>query len=319
MRIGFKLMAEQYGPRELVRQAVRAEEVGFDFVEISDHFHPWLHDQGHSPFAWVVLSAIAERTERIRIGTGVTCPILRYHPAVVAQASATIALLSKGRHFLGIGAGERLNEHVVGDGWPAVSQRHAMLREALEIIRLLWSGGYHSYDGEYLALEDARVFDLPETPPELIVALSGKSSASVAADLGDGMFAIEPKPELPRLYERAGGTGPKYAEVALAVGDDAEVALRRARDMLRFTLGGWKVMAELPNPVNFEAATAQVSVDDLRGQVSAGPDPEEHLTQVKTFADAGFDHLALLNAGADVERFFDYVERELAEPLRRLG
>lgn len=319
MRIGFKLMAEQYGPRELVRQAVRAEEVGFDFVEISDHFHPWLHDQGHSPFAWVVLSAIAERTERIRIGTGVTCPILRYHPAVVAQASATIALLSKGRHFLGIGAGERLNEHVVGDGWPAVSQRHAMLREALEIIRLLWSGGYHSYGGEYLALEDARVFDLPETPPELIVALSGKSSASVAADLGDGMFAIEPKPELPRLYERAGGTGPKYAEVALAVGDDAEVALRRARDMLRFTLGGWKVMAELPNPVNFEAATAQVSVDDLRGQVSAGPDPEEHLTQVKTFADAGFDHLALLNAGADVERFFDYVERELAEPLRRLG
>src|SRR5690606_6377281 len=190
MRIGFKLMAEQYGPRELVRQAVRAEEVGFDFVEISDHFHPWLHDQGHSPFAWVVLSAIAERTERIRIGTGVTCPILRYHPAVIAQASATIALLSKGRHFLGIGAGERLNEHVVGDGWPAVSQRHAMLREALEIIRLLWSGGYHSYDGEYLALEDARVFDLPETPPELIVALSGKSSASVAADLGDGMFAI---------------------------------------------------------------------------------------------------------------------------------
>lgn len=319
MQIGFKLMAEQYGPRELVRQAVRAEEAGFDFVEISDHYHPWLHDQGHSPFAWSVLAAIAERTERIRLGTGVTCPILRYHPAIVAQASATIALLSQDRHFLGIGAGERLNEHVVGNGWPAVSQRHVMLREALEIIRRLWSGGYHSYDGEYLALEDARVFDLPDTPPQLIVALSGKSSASVAADFGDGMFANEPKPELPQLYDQAGGTGPKYTEVPLAVGDHLETALRKARDMLRFTLGGWKVMAELPNPVNFEAATAQVSVDDIRGQVSAGPDPAPHLAQVQTFADAGFDHLALMNAGADVDRFLDYFARELAEPLHELG
>ena len=192
MQIGFKLMAEAYEPHELVRQAVRAEEVGFDFVEISDHYHPWLYSHGHSPFAWSMLAAAAADTERIELATGVTCPSIRYHPAIIAQAAATTQILADGRFVLGVGSGERLNEHVIGGGWPSVDVRQAMLREALEIIRLLWSGGYQSYEGKHLQLSDARVFDLPETLPPIIVASGGDQASTLAAELGDGLFATDP-------------------------------------------------------------------------------------------------------------------------------
>ena len=161
MQIGYKLATEAFGPKELIRQAVLAERAGFDFVEMSDHYHPWLEAQGHSPFTWNLLSAIAMKTERIGLVTGVTCPSVRYHPAIIAQAAATLAIISDGRFTLGVGAGERLNEHVVGLGFPGAGVRHERFREALEIIRLLWQGGYQSYEGRYLQLEDARVFDLP--------------------------------------------------------------------------------------------------------------------------------------------------------------
>jgi F420-dependent oxidoreductase, G6PDH family len=174
MQVGYKLATEAFGPEELVRQTIRAEQAGFDFVEMSDHFHPWLDVQGHSSFTWSVLGAMAARTERIGLATGVTCPMIRYHPAVIAQAAATVQLLSGNRFTLGIGSGERLNEHVVGAGWPAVHKRHEMLREALEIIRLLWQGGYRSYDGRYLQLEDARLFDLPDQLPVIAVASGGR-------------------------------------------------------------------------------------------------------------------------------------------------
>ena len=209
MQIGYKLAAEAFDPQELIRQAVLAEAAGFDFVEISDHYHPWLDVQGHSPFAWTVLGAIAARTDRIELATGVTCPTVRYHPAIIAQAAATLSLVSDGRFVLGVGSGERLNEHVVGRGFPAVRVRHEMLREALEIIRLLWQGGYQSYDGKHLQLEDARVFDLPAELPLIAVAASGKPSATLAAELGDGLFATEPKPEIVGDYRAAGGSGPR--------------------------------------------------------------------------------------------------------------
>ena len=208
MQYGYKLSSEGFGPKELVRQAVLAEASGFDFVEISDHYHPWLDSQGHSPFAWTVLGAIAASTDSVGLATGVTCPTVRYHPAIVAQAAATLALVSDGRFTLGVGSGERLNEHVVGAGFPAVTERQAMLREALEIIRLLWQGGYQSYRGEYLDLEDARVFDLPDELPVIAVAAGGPDAAELAAELGDGMFGTEPKPELFEAYRGAGGDGP---------------------------------------------------------------------------------------------------------------
>lgn len=318
MKIGYKLIAEAYSPQEMVRQAVRAEEAGFDFVEISDHFHPWFDSQNHSGFAWSMLAAAAARTERIELATGVTCPFIRYHPAVIAQAAATTALLSEGRFTLGVGSGEQLSEHVVGRGWPAVGVRHEMFRESLEIIRLLWSGGYHSYEGKHLTLEDARVFDLPETPPRIAVAIGGPSSARIAAELGDGIFATDPDPELTNAYAEAGGTGPKYGEVPLSWAPDESDAISSAHEKFRFGLMDWKVLAELPNPVNFEAATAFVTEEDVAGTFGCGPNAEQHLAVAQQFVDAGFDHLALINAGPNPDGFFDFFASELAGPIREL-
>ncbi|WP_319943170.1 TIGR03557 family F420-dependent LLM class oxidoreductase [Nocardia aurantia] len=316
MQIGYKLAAEGFGPAELIRQAVRAEAAGFDFVEISDHFHPWLDNQGHSPFAWTVLGAIAAKTERIGLATGVTCPTVRYHPAIVAQAAATLALVSEGRFTLGIGSGERLNEHVVGTGFPdAVRVRHRMLREALEIIRLLWRGGYQSYQGEYLQLSDARIFDLPDELPVVAVAAGGPAAARLAAELGDGLFATEPKPDIVEHYQSSGGRGPRYAEVPVAWAPDEEAAVAAALETSRWAVTGWKVMSELPNPANFAAASATVRPDDIRGAFTCGSVPDDYVRAVQEYRDAGFDRLVLQNAGPDPDGFIDFYRDELRARL----
>ncbi|MFI5729478.1 TIGR03557 family F420-dependent LLM class oxidoreductase [Kribbella sp. NPDC051587] len=316
MKLGFKLIAEAYGPLEIVEQAVRAEAAGFDFVEVSDHFHPWVSEHEHSGFAFSMLAAMAAKTSTIGLATGVTCPFIRYHPAVIAQAAATTAILSGGRFTLGVGAGERLNEHVVGAGWPAVATRHEMLREALEIIRQLWSGGYQSYDGKHLRLEDARVFDLPDVLPQIAVAAGGPSAARIAGELGDALFVTEPRSELITTYEKAGGSGPKYAEIPLAWAASADAAAESARRLFRFGVTGWKVQSELPNPVNFDAATTLVTADHMKDQFGCGPDVARHLEVAKQFTDAGYDHLALINAGPDMDGFFDFFTKELGPALR---
>jgi G6PDH family F420-dependent oxidoreductase len=319
MRIGYKLATEGFGPKELIRQAVLAEQAGFDFVEMSDHYHPWVEAQGHSAFTWSLLSAIAVKTERIGLATGVTCPSMRYHPAIIAQAAATLAIVSDGRFTLGVGAGERLNEHVTGEGFPARRVRHERFREALEIIRLLWQGGYRSYDGKYLRLEDARVFDLPDELPLIAVAASGPESARIAADLGDGLFAVEPDGDLVSRWHGLGGRGPAYGEMPLAWAQDEETAARAALEKNSFALTGWKVMSELPNPVNFEAASATVTPDQVKQMFACGPDPKRHLSVARQFADAGFDHLVAMNVGPDPDGFMDFFARELAAPLRALA
>ena len=318
MQIGFKLFAEAHTPQEMVRQAVRAEEAGFDFVEISDHYHPWLESHGHSGFAWSILAAIAMRTERVGLATGVTCPTIRYHPAIIAQAAATTALLSDGRFTLGVGSGEQLSEHITGHPWPVVGVRHAMLREALEIIRLLWSGGYRTYRGNHLSIEDAQVFDLPDTLPDIVVAAGGPKAARIAGELGDGLFATEPRTDLIDAYTAAGGTGSRWAEVPLAYAGTVDAALESAHRLFRFGPTGWKIQAELPNVRNFEAATAFVRREDMADAFGAGPDVETHVATVKGFADAGYDRLALISAGPDVEEFFSFYEGELAGRLRAL-
>ncbi|MEU6851751.1 TIGR03557 family F420-dependent LLM class oxidoreductase [Actinacidiphila alni] len=319
MKIGYKLSAEGFGPKELVRQAVLAEQAGFDFVEMSDHFHPWLDVQGHSPFAWTVFGTIAARTDRIGLATGVTCPTVRYHPAIIAQAAATLALLSDGRFSLGVGAGERLNEHVVGRGFPnSVPERHALLREALEIIRLLWSGGYQSYHGKYLALDDARVFDLPPEPPPIAVAAGGGDAARLAAELGDGLFATEPRSDLVDAFREAGGSGPRYAEVPMAWAPDEHTAVRAALETTRWAVSGWKVMSELPNPANFEAASATVREEDILARFACGNDPSRYVEVAQPFVDAGFDHLVMQNAGPDPDGFIDFYRSELDGRIRAL-
>ncbi|MFC4020054.1 TIGR03557 family F420-dependent LLM class oxidoreductase [Micromonospora sp. GCM10011542] len=319
MQIGYKLASEGYGPQEIIRQAVRAEQVGFDFVEMSDHYHPWLEAQGHSSFTWSVLGAIAAKTSTLKLATGVTCPTVRYHPAIIAQAAATMALVSDGRFTLGVGAGERLNEHVVAQGFPSVRGRHERLHEALEIIRLLWQGGYQSYEGRHLQLEDARIFDLPDNPPLIAVAASGAASAEMAARLGDGLFATEPESSIVGDYQQAGGRGPCYAEVPLAWATDEQEAVRAVLETSRWMVTGWKVMSELPNPVNFDAASSHVEEKHIRQLFAVGPDPQAHVAKVRSYVDAGFDHIVLQNAGPDPDGFLDFFAADLAEPLRALG
>ncbi|WP_026313755.1 TIGR03557 family F420-dependent LLM class oxidoreductase [Actinomadura flavalba] len=318
MKIGYKLFAEAYDPREIVRQAVEAERAGFDFVEVSDHFHPWLFSHGHSGFVWSMLASMAERTATIELATGVTCPTMRYHPAIIAQAAATVAILSEERFTLGVGSGENLSEHIIGSGWPSVRVRHEMLREALEIIRLLWSGGYHSYEGKYLDLDDARVFDLPAETPKIVVAASGGRAAGIAAELGDGLFNTLPDKSVLDAYRDAGGAGERWCEVPLAWAKDEQSAVASAHRLMRFGVTGWKVQSELPNPVNFEAATATVTEDDMRENFGCGPDRARHLEVAQQFVDAGFDHLTLMNAGPDPDGFFEFFATELAEPVRAL-
>lgn len=316
MQLGYKLMTEGFGPQEIIRQAVAAEQAGFDFVEMSDHFHPWLDVQGHSANTWVLLSAIAARTERIGLVTGVTCPSFRYHPAIIAQSAATLQIVSEGRFTLGVGAGERLNEHIIGTEFPSVRKRHQAFREALEIIRLLWQGGYRSYEGRHLQLDDARVFDLPDTLPPICVAISGPRSLQIANDLGDGLFAIEP---LGDLVSRFTGTGPRYTEIPLAWAPDEETAVQAVLEKTRFMLtGGWKVLSELPNPVNFEAASSTVTAEDVRGQFACGPDVERHVEVAQQFVDAGFNHIVTQNAGPDPDGFLEFFATELGDRLRAL-
>jgi G6PDH family F420-dependent oxidoreductase len=312
MRIGYKLMAEGFGPKELIRQAVRAEEAGFDFVEISDHFHPWLEVQGHSPYAWTVLGAVAARTEKLGLATGVTCPSVRYHPAIVAQAAATLAIISDDRFTLGVGAGERLNEHVVGQGFPSVRGRHERLVEALDIINLLWRGGYQSYEGKHLQLEDAQVFDLPDRRPVIAVAAGGRDAAELAATHGGGLFATEPRKDLVEAYAAKGGKGPKYAEIPVAWGKDAVEAAHKTS---RWALTGWRVMSELPNPANFEAASELIRPEDVAGQFAHGSDAGPYVEAFRTYADAGFDHLVFMNAGPDPDGFLDFFAKELRPSL----
>ena len=317
MQIGYKLATEAFDPKEIIRQAVEAEAAGFDFVEISDHYHPWLETQGHSGFTWSILAAIVAKTTHIGLVTGVTCPSFRYHPAIIAQAAATMAIISDNRFTLGIGAGERLNEHVVGD-FPGVKQRHQRLREALEIINLLWRGGYQNYDGKYFQLNDAQVFDLPSVLPNIAVAASGGASAKIAADLGHGLFATEPKSAMVQQWRDAGGQGPAFAEVPLAWAPDEDSAAKAVHEKSRWALTGWKVMSELPNPVNFEAATATVRLEDIKETFACGPDAAKHIAAAKTFADAGFDNLVLMNAGPDPDGFMKFFKSELTEPLKNL-
>src|SRR5918912_291636 len=223
---GFSLMCELHGPRELVEQARRAEAAGFDFVTISDHFHPWLYSHPHSPHAWPVLGAVAASTERVRMISLVTCPILRYHPAIVAQKAATMGALSGGRFELGLGAGENLNEHIVGEGWPPASTRHEMLAEAIAVIRELWGGGYVTHHVEHYDVEDARIFTPPDEPVPLHVAVSGERSIELALEHADGMVAVDPDPELTRRFEGR----PRVGQLAMSVHADEQEAVRLAHE-----------------------------------------------------------------------------------------
>ena len=318
-KFGYKLMTEEHGPKALVENAVRAESAGFDFVSISDHFHPWLEAQGHAPFAWSVLGGIAHATSTIGISTGLTCPIIRYHPAIIAQAAATVALMSDDRFTLAIGAGERLNEHVTGARWPSVHERHAMLGEAIDIFRMLWSGGVHTWKGDYFVLDHAQLYDLPDKSIAVVVGVSGAHSIALAAEKADGIMATEASAELTEGYAEQGGKGPAYGEVTLAYAASEEEGLKIAHDRFRFGALGWAVNSELPSVAGFEAATKFISVEDIADATAAGPDIATHVEAVTKYLDAGFDHVVLTGPGDDQTSFIGFCEKELLPALRKLG
>jgi len=317
--IGYTMMCEQRSPKDLVADVVRAERAGFDFSVISDHFHPWVEAQGHSPYAWSVLGAAAQATERIPLMTYVTCPTVRYHPAIVAQKAATVSLLSDGRFRLGLGAGERLSEHVVGEEFPAVDLRHEMLAEAVEIIRALFAGGYVTHRGSHFDVEGARLFDLPPTPPAIGIAASGPSSCRLAGRLGDLLIATEPKPDLLRMFAEAGGAGKgAVGQLAVCWGPDAAACRTLAREQFGWSLGGWKIQAELPNTANFDAFTAAVTEEQVAAKIPCGPDLDRIAQGVEEFIDAGFSEVALVQIGPAQAEFCELFQRELAPKLRAL-
>ncbi len=316
VKLGYKLMSEEHGPNDLVRNAARAEEAGFDFAAISDHFFPWIEEQGHSPFAWSVLGAVAQATSRIGLMTAVTCPTIRYHPAIIAQAAATVGLLSGGRFTLGLGAGERLNEHIVGAGWPGRGRRQELLAEALDIIQGLLAGKLKNYRGKHLELDHAWLFDRPSEKLPVIVAIAGPRGAAAAAAKADGLIATEPKPELIEAYTKAGGRGPRYCEVAMCYHPREDEAKNTAHKYFRWSLTGWPVMAELPDPEGFAAASANIKPDDVAEKISCGPSADTHLQAIDKFVQAGFDHIILTQMGPQQDAFIDFFQRELAPALR---
>ncbi|WP_395396275.1 TIGR03557 family F420-dependent LLM class oxidoreductase (plasmid) [Novosphingobium sp. BL-8A] len=310
-RFGYKLMSEEHGPKALVANAVAAEVAGFDFVSISDHYHPWLKDQGHGSFAWSVLGAIAHATSGIGITTGLTCPIIRYHPAIVAQAAATIAVMSDNRFTLAVGAGERLNEHVTGTRWPSIPERHAMLEEAVEIFRLLWTQGAHNYRGAWFTVDHAQIFDLPSETVPIILGVSGPVSLDLAVAKADGIMTTDPSPEIAERFAH----GPRYVEVALAYASSEEEGRRLAHERFRFSAFDWSVNSEIPTVEGFESATKFVRPADLADTIPAGPDPGKHLDAIRKAVDAGFDHIVLTGVGPDQAGFIRFFEENLRPAL----
>jgi G6PDH family F420-dependent oxidoreductase len=315
--MGYTMMCEQTGPKELVRDVQMAEEAGFDFAVISDHYFPWVDAMGHSPYAWSVLGAAAQATSRIELMTYVTCPIKRYHPAVVAQKAATVALLSDGRFTLGLGAGENLNEHITGGGWPPVNVRHQMLDEAVDIIRALWAGGYVNFDGRHYQVDSAKLWDRPAQPPRLGIAASGHQSCALAGEKADCLIAVEPSADIVSEFDSAGGAGkPRIGQLPISYDPDRDVAIQRARRLFSWFGGGWKVNAELPGTAAFEAASSYVRDDDIVESIPCGDSVDAVAEAVAEFAEAGFTHVALCQIGGDTQAdFIKWWERELAPAL----
>jgi G6PDH family F420-dependent oxidoreductase len=319
---GYTLMTEQAGPRELVDHAVRAEGAGFDFEVMSDHYFPWLSAQGHAPYAWSVLGAVAHATERVGLMTYVTCPTIRYHPAVIAQKAATVQLLAEGRFTLGLGSGENLNEHVVGQRWPALDERQSMLNEAIEIIRRLHTGELLDHRGEHFQVDSARIWDLPEQPVEIGVAVAGDRALDELAVLADHLIGVEPDADLVsgwnERHPRAIGDGARaVGQIPICWDPDEDAAVERAHEQFRWFAGGWSVNADLPTTAGFAAATQYVRPEDVAENIPCGPDLDAIVEGVRPFWEAGFTDVALVQIGGDhQEQFLAEAAVPLLEKLR---
>jgi coenzyme F420-dependent glucose-6-phosphate dehydrogenase len=312
MELGYAFSSEEHSPADLVRHARAAEEAGFGFGLISDHIHPWVDAQGHSGFVWSVIGAIAEATKRFKLGTGVTCPTIRTHPAIIAHATATSACLMPGRFFLGVGTGENLNEHVLGAKWPAPDQRLEMLEEAIEVMRLLWQGDYQTHRGKHYTVENLRIFDLPDEPVDVAVAAMQPKAAELAGRVGDALINVAPKKEIVKRFDEGGGKGkPKYGQITVCYADSKEQAKKTAFEVWPNALVEGSASQELPLPKDFEQLVEDRKPDELEGKLVLGNDPEEYLRELQEYDEAGYTHAYIHQIGPDQEGFLKFAKSEL--------
>ncbi|NLG96858.1 MAG: TIGR03557 family F420-dependent LLM class oxidoreductase [Chloroflexi bacterium] len=316
VEIGYALSSEEHPPKTLVRNAQKAEELGFSFALISDHYHPWIDAQGHAPFVWSVIGGIAAVTERIRLGTGVTCPIMRIHPAIIAQAAATSAAMLPGRFFLGLGTGEALNEHILGNHWPMAAVRQNMLEEAIDIIRMLWEGTEVNYWGEFFTVENARIYTLPDELPPIYIAASGSGTAGLAAQIGDGLISTSPDEEVVTAFKSNGGDRkPLYGQVTVCWAASEQEAVDTVHRWWPTSAVPGTLKADLPTPAHFEDAVKMVKKDDLR-QMALGPDPQSYLEKINEMVECGYEHIYIHQIGPDQDGFFNFYQKELKNRLR---
>jgi G6PDH family F420-dependent oxidoreductase len=312
VELGYALSSEEHAPNDLVRYARRAEEVGFEFALISDHYHPWTDQQGHAPFIWSVLGGIAQVTQRILVGTGVTCPTMRYHPALVAQMAGTAAAMMPGRFFLGLGSGEALNEHIYGQHWPPADVRLEMLEEAVRIIRLLWNGEESSYWGEYFSVENACIHTLPENAIPIYIAASGLNAAELVGEIGDGLISTKADAEVVRRFEESGGSGkPRIGQIKVCWAEDEAEAMDTAFMYWPIALIPGSLHADLPTPAHFEETVSLMRKEDIASQIVLGNTVERYLEKIQQMEEAGFDHIYLHQIGPDQEGFFRFAQKEI--------
>lgn len=305
--VGYWLSSEEHGPRVLVDQAVAAEAAGFTTAMISDHFHPWVRAQGQSPFVWAVIGGIAAATRRLRVGTGVTAPIIRLHPAVVAHAAATAAVMLEGRFFLGLGTGERLSEHVTGQRWPGATERRDMLEEAVEVIRRLFTGDNVNHHGAYYRVENAQLFTRPAVPPPIILAAGGRRSATLAGRVGDGLIGVAPDARAIEAFEAAGGRGkPRLGQLHVCWAESEAEARRVAAQWWPNAGVQGAALTDLARPTDFEKITASLPEEALVAGVVCGPDPERHVEAIARYAAAGFSAVYVHQVGPDQEGFLRF-------------
>lgn len=298
-RIGYFLSCEEYGPADLIAQAVAAEQAGFDALWISDHFHPWNDEQGQSPFVWAVIGALAQAT-RLPVTTAVTCPTVRIHPAILAQAAATSAEMLEGRFVLGLGSGEALNEHITGANWPATSVRLEMLEEAVGVLRELWQGGFVTRQGKHYTVDNARIYTLPATPPPIYISGFGPASAELAGRIGDGYITTSPDPDLIQKFRGSGGAGkPMQAGYKVCWGETDDIAVKTAHRLWSNSGLPGELAQVLPSPKHFEQASELVTEDSTRDSIAYGTDHDRHVAAFTPFAAAGFDEIYISQMGGN--------------------
>jgi coenzyme F420-dependent glucose-6-phosphate dehydrogenase len=312
VEFGYALSSEEHSPADLVRNARAAEQAGFRFGLISDHIHPWVDAQGHSGFVWSVLGSIAQATSEFRIGTGVTCPMIRIHPAIIAHAAATVACLMPGRFFLGVGTGENLNEHVLGAKWPAPDERLELLEEAVEVMRLLWQGDYQTHRGKHYTVENLRIFDLPDEPIDVAVAAMQPKAAELAGRIGDSLVNVAPKEKIIEKFEESGGKGkPKYGQITVCYAKSKDAAKKTAFEVWPNALVEGSASQELPLPSDFEQLVEGREPDELEDALTLGPDTDQYLEQIKEYDKAGYTHVYFHQIGPDQGAFLEFAQKEL--------